>query len=129
MTTTAMVGIAQPPPPGPDDPGGRGEDFGKSSPLGLLVLLAFLIAVVFLARSMSKHLKRVPASFDKPEDNPRPTTYGPTRPTRPTRLGRRRPRRRRRQRRRRTSPRPATAPSRPPRRAEATGSTLADGAE
>ncbi|MFD1050883.1 hypothetical protein ACFQ1S_37820, partial [Kibdelosporangium lantanae] len=70
MTTTAMVGIAQPPPPGPDDPGGRGEDFGKSSPLGLLVLLAFLIAVVFLARSMSKHLKRVPASFDKPEDNP-----------------------------------------------------------
>lgn len=67
MITTAMVGIAQPA-PGPDDPGGRGEDFGKSSPLGLLVLLAFLVAVVFLARSMSKHLKRVPASFDKPED-------------------------------------------------------------
>jgi hypothetical protein len=67
MTTTAMVGIAQPA-PGPDDPGGRGEDFGKSSPLGLLVLLAFLIAVVFLARSMSKHLKRVPASFDPPEE-------------------------------------------------------------
>ncbi|MBE1467778.1 hypothetical protein [Kibdelosporangium phytohabitans] len=65
MTFTAMV--AQPPPM-PDDPGGRGEDFGKSSPVGLLVLLVFLVAVVFLARSMSKHLKRVPASFDKPEE-------------------------------------------------------------
>jgi len=65
MTTIAMV--AQPA-PAPDDPGGRGEDFGKSSPLGLFVLLAFLVAVVFLARSMSKHLKRVPKSFDPPEE-------------------------------------------------------------
>jgi hypothetical protein len=52
----------------PNDPGGRGEDFGKSSPVGLLVLLLFFIAVGFLVRSMTKHLKRVPASFDKPED-------------------------------------------------------------
>jgi hypothetical protein len=62
MTFTAMV--AQPPPV-PDDPGGRGEDFGKSSPVGLLVLLVFVVAVVFLARSMTKHLKRVPASFEQ----------------------------------------------------------------
>jgi hypothetical protein len=53
--------------PNPSDPGGQGEDFGKSSPLGLLVLILFLIAVVFLVRSMSKHLKRLPASFDKTE--------------------------------------------------------------
>lgn len=64
MTFTALV--AQPPPM-PDDPGGRGEDFGKSSPVGLLVLLVFVIAVVFLARSMTKHLKRVPKTFEKPE--------------------------------------------------------------
>jgi hypothetical protein len=68
MTTIAMVAQPPPPPPGPDDPGGRGEDFGKSSPVGLLVLLVFLIAVAFLARSMTKHLKRVPASFDPPEE-------------------------------------------------------------
>jgi hypothetical protein len=49
-----------------NDPGGRGEDFGKSSPVGLLVLLLFFIAVAFLVRSMTKHLKRVPASFDEP---------------------------------------------------------------
>ncbi|WP_243753899.1 hypothetical protein [Labedaea rhizosphaerae] len=59
--------VAQPPPPPSDDKGGQGEDFGKSSPLGFLVLIVFLIAVVFLARSMTKHLKRVPASFDEPD--------------------------------------------------------------
>ncbi len=60
---------AQPTQPSqPNDKGGRGEDFGKSSPVGLLVLLLFFIAVGFLVRSMTKHLKRVPASFDKPED-------------------------------------------------------------
>jgi hypothetical protein len=58
-------------PPGPEDPGGRGEDFGKSSPLGFLVLIVLLIAVAFLVRSMTKHLKRVPASFDDPpKDEP-----------------------------------------------------------
>lgn len=63
--------VAQPSQPSqPDDPGGRGEDFGKSSPVGLLVLLLFFIAVAFLVRSMTKHLKRVPASFDKPEEMP-----------------------------------------------------------
>jgi hypothetical protein len=66
MTVEYVALVAQPPPV-PDDPGGRGEDFGKSSPVGLLVLLVFLIAVVFLARSMTKHLKRVPASFDPPD--------------------------------------------------------------
>lgn len=44
----------------------EGADFGKSSPVGLLVLLLFFIAVAFLVRSMTKHLKRVPASFDEP---------------------------------------------------------------
>ncbi|SHG54776.1 hypothetical protein [Streptoalloteichus hindustanus] len=58
--------VAQPPTPKPNDPGGRGEDFGKSSPVGLLLLILFFVAVVFLVRSMTKHLKRLPASFDEP---------------------------------------------------------------
>jgi Na+-transporting methylmalonyl-CoA/oxaloacetate decarboxylase gamma subunit len=49
------------------DNGGQGEDFGKSSPVGFLVLILFLIAVAFLVRSMTKHLKRVPATFDPEE--------------------------------------------------------------
>ena len=40
------------------------EDVGTSGPLGLLLTLLLLIAVFFLVRSMSKHLKRVPPSFD-----------------------------------------------------------------
>jgi hypothetical protein len=62
--------LAQPSPvPGPAEPGGRGEDFGKSSPVGFLVLILFFIAVAFLIRSMTKHLKRVPASFDPPAED------------------------------------------------------------
>jgi hypothetical protein len=52
------------------DNGGQGEDFGKSSPVGFLLLLIFLIAVALLVRSMTKHLKRVPASFDPHEESP-----------------------------------------------------------
>jgi hypothetical protein len=64
----AVPMVAQPSsPPRPEDPGGRGEDFGKSSPLGFLVLILFFVAVAFLIRSMNKHLRRVPASFDKPD--------------------------------------------------------------
>src|SRR3954451_20247680 len=40
------------------------EDVGKSGPFGLLLTLLLLIAVIFVVRSMSKHLKRVPPSFD-----------------------------------------------------------------
>lgn len=46
------------------DPGGRGEGFGKSTPLGLLLMIVLLIAVALLVRSMTKHLKRVPGTFD-----------------------------------------------------------------
>ncbi|MGQ0840824.1 hypothetical protein [Actinokineospora sp.] len=74
--TTAIVLVQTQPPPTPADPGGQGEDFGKSSPLGFLILVLFFIAVAFLIRSMTKHLKRVPASFDDPPaqdgDDPKP---------------------------------------------------------
>src|SRR3954466_9845070 len=43
------------------------EDVGKAGPLGLLLIVLLLIAVALLVRSMSKHLKRLPRSFD-PED-------------------------------------------------------------
>jgi hypothetical protein len=43
------------------------EDVGKSGPLGLLLTVVLLIAVALLVRSMTKHLKRIPASFDPAE--------------------------------------------------------------
>ena len=68
--TTAEVAQPTQPSSSNDDKGGQGEDFGKSSPVGLLVLLLFFIAVAFLVRSMTKHLKRVPESFDTDDKEP-----------------------------------------------------------
>ena len=76
QTTTA-------PPAGPADPGGQGEDFGKSSPLGFFVLVLFFVAVAFLIRSMTKHLKRLPASFDEPVEttaDPKPDEQAGSKP-------------------------------------------------
>jgi hypothetical protein len=47
-----------------------GPDFGKASPLGLLVVVLLVIATVFLVRSMNKQLRKVPKSFDR--DSPEP---------------------------------------------------------
>ncbi|MFD0206596.1 hypothetical protein [Saccharothrix carnea] len=69
--TTAIV-LAQQPPSTDKDPGGQQEDFGKSSPLGLLILVLFFIAVFFLVKSMNKHLKKLPASFDQPDTEAKP---------------------------------------------------------
>jgi len=63
---TAIVLVQPPTTPAPGDEGGQGEDFGKSSPVGFVVLLLFFIAVIFLVRSMNKHLRRVPQSFEPP---------------------------------------------------------------
>ena len=43
------------------------EDVGKSGPLGLLVTVVLLIAVVLLVRSMGRHLRRLPRSFEEPD--------------------------------------------------------------
>ncbi|UOX99741.1 hypothetical protein [Blastococcus sp. PRF04-17] len=40
------------------------EDVGKAGPMGLLLMLVLLVAVVLLVRSMTTHLKRIPRSFD-----------------------------------------------------------------
>jgi len=60
-----------------NDKGGQGEDFGKSSPVGLVLLIVFFIAVFFLVKSMNKHLKRVPASFDEPASEEKPASQAP----------------------------------------------------
>ncbi|HEX4728267.1 MAG TPA: hypothetical protein VH298_10755 [Jatrophihabitans sp.] len=42
------------------------SDTGKGSPIGFLVILVLVIAVYFLYRSMNRHLKKVPDSFEPP---------------------------------------------------------------
>jgi hypothetical protein len=71
--TVALV-LAQDPEPTPDE----GPEFGKASPVALVVIILLAIATLFLIRSMTKHLRRVPASFDPPETPvPRPTDGEP----------------------------------------------------
>jgi len=42
------------------------SDTGKGSPIGFFVVLVLVIAVYFLYRSMNRHLKKVPDSFEPP---------------------------------------------------------------
>ena len=65
-TLAVVVTQAQPPAPGSD----RGEEFGKTSPIALVVILLLAAATVVLIRSMSKRLRNVPESFDPPEEPP-----------------------------------------------------------
>jgi hypothetical protein len=51
-------------------PRNTGPDFGKASPLGLLVVVLLLIATLFLLRSMNRQLKKVPESFDPQHPEP-----------------------------------------------------------
>ena len=46
-----------------EEPTMTGPDFGKASPVGLLVVVLLLIGVFALVRSMNRHLRRVPKNF------------------------------------------------------------------
>ena len=53
-----------------DGPHNQGPDFGKASPVGLLVVVLLVIATLFLIRSMNRQLKKVPESFDPKQPEP-----------------------------------------------------------
>lgn len=53
-----------------------GPDFGKASPIGLLVVVLLLICMFFLLRSMNRHLKKVPDRFDHQADEGGPEETG-----------------------------------------------------
>ncbi len=45
------------------------ESSDQAGPIGLVLILVLVVALVFLARSMIRHLKRVPPSFDRTDDS------------------------------------------------------------
>ncbi|GFG55468.1 hypothetical protein CQY20_24545 [Mycolicibacterium agri] len=49
-------------------PRDTGPDFGKAAPFGLLIVVLLLIGTFLLVRSMNRHLKRLPQSFEGDED-------------------------------------------------------------
>lgn len=54
-----------------DEPG-KGPDYGKASPVGLLIVVLLLIGVFALVISMNRQLRKVPASFGEPEASETP---------------------------------------------------------
>ncbi len=54
----------------------RGPDYGKASPIGLLIVALLLIGLFLLLRSMNRHLKKVPPNFDTPAESEAATAAG-----------------------------------------------------
>jgi hypothetical protein len=54
-----------------DPPRDTGPDFGKASPVGLLIVVLLLIATFLLVWSMNRQLRKLPTSFDPaPDEGP-----------------------------------------------------------
>jgi hypothetical protein len=51
-------------------PRNTGPDFGKASPVGLLIVVLLLIVTFALVWSMNRHLKRLPERFDRAHPEP-----------------------------------------------------------
>jgi hypothetical protein len=65
MTRLQTVVLLAAPQPGDYDPStGKGPEWGKAAPIGLLVILLLGIAMFFLLRSFTRQLKKVPATFE-----------------------------------------------------------------
>ncbi|MGH3585441.1 MAG: hypothetical protein ACRDQ0_03870 [Pseudonocardia sp.] len=58
--TVAVVPVQNPEPPP-----GQGEEFGKASPVALVVIIALALVTILLIRSMTKRIRRLPATFDR----------------------------------------------------------------
>ena len=53
-----------------DTPRDTGPDFGKASPLGLVVVVLLLVGTFLLVWSMNRHLRKLPESFDRAHPEP-----------------------------------------------------------
>lgn len=47
-----------------------GPEFGKASPLGLAIVLLLLVGTFLLVRSMNRHLKKLPPTFEPEHPEP-----------------------------------------------------------
>ncbi len=56
------------------------EQPGQAGPLGLFIIILMAVATVLLIRSMGKHLRRIPPTFDPPDEPPSDTDHA-TAPT------------------------------------------------
>lgn len=47
-----------------------GPEFGKSSPVGLVIIVALLVGTALLIWSMNKQIKKLPETFEKESPGP-----------------------------------------------------------
>jgi hypothetical protein len=50
--------------------GAPGPEFGKSSPVGLVIIVALLVGTALLIWSMNKQIKKLPETFEKDAPGP-----------------------------------------------------------
>ena len=53
------------------------NDTDKGSPIGLFVVLLLVVAVYFLYRSMNRHMRNLPESFDPPVGEAKASNQAP----------------------------------------------------
>ena len=63
-SVTRVALLADDPPAEIDPTTGKGPEWGKAAPVGLLIILLMGIALYFLIKSMNKNLRKVPSSFE-----------------------------------------------------------------
>ena len=51
-------------------PRNTGPDFGKASPVGLLIIVLLMIGTFALIWSMNRHMKKLPERFDRTHPEP-----------------------------------------------------------
>jgi hypothetical protein len=73
MTGTAAVTVVL---LADDAPRNTGPDFGKASPVGLLIIVLLTIGTFALIWSMNRHLKRLPDRFDRKHPEPDQAAHG-----------------------------------------------------
>ena len=66
----AVVAQVAVPAQDPAPPPGKGEEFGKASPVALVVILSLAVVTILLIRGMTKRIRRLPASFEPAEQEP-----------------------------------------------------------
>ena len=52
----------------PEPPANQGEEFGKASPVALVVVLCLGVATIALIVSMTRRIRRLPESFEEKTD-------------------------------------------------------------
>ena len=62
--------VAVPAQQNPQPPPGQGEEFGKASPVALVVIILLALVTILLIRGMTKRIRRLPSSFDEPDEKP-----------------------------------------------------------